>query len=240
MRKLLLLVALLVAKLAFGQFSNEQLYQAYMQSDLKTWGEYIDSQNWDQLSHSERHRLINYEYGYIPFLADLQRMDEAAQHLERYCQHLSDEQPYLSPADYTAYLSASHAYAYLIDKGKIFSDGMQSFKLAKQAVELDPHNVIALSLKGNVNFYAPKLFGGNKQKAMEMFLEAEQIMEQDPEWEYLWNYPAMQLCIAQCYEKLGELDAALRYANKTLQRHPHFKYLKETYLPELKQKMQKK
>jgi len=240
MRKYLLLICLFIAKLAFGQFSDEQLYQAYMQSDLVPWGQYIDSQNWDQLSHAERHRLINYEYGYIPFLADLKRMDEAAAHLEIYNQHLSAEQPYLSQADYTAYCAAAHAYAYLIDKGLIFTEGMQSFKLSKLAVEQDPHNVIALSLKGNVNFYAPKLFGGDKKKAMEMFLEAEQIMEHDARWTYLWNYPAMQLCIAQCYEKLGDLDQALLYANKTLARHPNFNYLKETYLPQLKQKKQKK
>jgi len=240
MRNLFLLVCLFVVGLAYSQFSDEQLYKAYMAADLTLWGQYIDAQDWNKLTHQERKRLINYEYGYIPVLADQQRMDEAAIYLKQYNQHLSAEQKYLSQADYIAYLSASHAYAYLLDKSLILSEGMQSFKTAKQAVEADPKNVIAMTLKGNVDFYAPKLFGGNKQKAVEMFLEAEKIMEQDPQYRYLWNLPAMQLSIAQCYDKLGNLDAAMRQVNKVLARHPDFKYVRETYLPELKQKMKKK
>jgi len=240
MRKWWILVLMLVAKLAYCQFSDQQLYQAYMQADLSMWGQYIDAQDWSRLSHAERKRLINYEYGYIPVLADQKRMDEAARYLKQYNQHLSAEQKYLSQADYLAYLSASHAYAYLLDKSLILSEGMQSFKIAKQAVEADESNVIALTLKGNVDFYAPKLFGGSKEKAMEMFLKAEKSMEQDPYYQYLWNLPAMQLCIAQCYEKLGDLEAAIRQTNKILARHPNFKYVKDTYWPQLKQKKQKK
>jgi len=240
MRKLILILCLFVAKLAYGQFGDEQLYQAYMASDLRLWGQYIDAQNWDELSHAQRKRLINYEYGYIPVLADEKKMDAAARYLKQYNQHLAAEEKYLSQADYLAYLSASHAYAYLLDKSLILSEGMQSFKVAKQAVEADPNNVIAMTLKGNVDFYAPRLFGGNKQKAIEMFLKAEQIMENDPQYAYLWNLPAMQLSIAQCYEKQGKVDLALRQVEKILRRHPHFQYVKQTYLPQLKQKQQKK
>jgi len=240
MRKFITILMLLIAILAHGQYSDEQLYQAYMQSDLRLWGQYIDAQDWSKLSHVERKRLINYEYGYIPVLADQNKMTEAARYLKQYNQHLSAEQKYLSKADYLAYLSASHAYAYLLDKSLILSEGMQSFKVAKQAVEADSKNVIAMTLKGNVDFYAPKLFGGNKQKAVEMFLEAEKIMEQDPHYQYLWNLPAMQLAIAQCYEKLGDIDMALKQVNKILLRHPNFKYVRETYWPQLKQKKQKK
>jgi len=240
MRKLLIILCLLVAKLAFGQFSDQQLYKAYMQSDLTLWGQYIDAQNWDQLSHAQRKRLINYEYGYIPVLADQKRMDEAAKYLKIYNEHLLAEQSHLSQADYLAYTAASHAYAYLLDKSLIFSEGMQSFKVAKQAVEADPKNVIAMTLKGNVDFYAPKIFGGNKQKAMEMFVEAEQIMLTDSTYKYLWNLPAMQLAIAQCYDYLGNTDAAIQQVYKLLRTHPHFSYAKDTYLPQLKQKKQKK
>ncbi|MCQ2341135.1 MAG: hypothetical protein MJZ48_01570 [Paludibacteraceae bacterium] len=240
MRKWCIFILLFIARLAYGQFSDEQLYQAYMQGNLTLWGQYIDAQDWDKLTHNERKRLINYEYGYIPFLADQKRMQEAAKYLVSYQQHLACERAYLSKADYTAYLSAASAYAYLLDKSKLLSEGMQSFKLAKQAVEFDPHNVIAMTLKGNVDFYAPKLFGGNKQKAIEMFLEAEKLMEQDPNFYYLWNLPAMQLAIAQCYDKLGNTNAAMQQVNKILTKHPNFKYVKQTYLPELKQKKQKK
>jgi len=237
----LIALFLLVAKLAFGQFSDEQLYKAYMQADLTLWGQYIDAQDWSKLDHVQRKRLINYEYGYIPVLADQKRMKEAATYLEQYNQHLAAEKPYLSEGDYLAYVSASHAYEYLLDKSLILSEGMQSFKVAKQALEADPNSIIALTLKGNVDFYAPKIFGGNKQKAVEMFLKAERMMLSDMDtWRYLWNLPAMQLAIAQCYEKMGDVDGAIRQVEKLLHYHPHFSYAKDTYLPELKQKKQKK
>jgi len=240
MRKLLIVVLLFVATLAFGQYSDEQLYEAYMSSELSLWGQYIDAQDWSKLSHAERKRLINYEYGYIPALVDQQQMETAAKYLHMYNQHLAWEQAYMSKADYLAYLSAAHAYAYLLDKSLILSEGMKSFKVAKQALEADADNVIAMTLKGNVDFYAPKLFGGNKEKAMEMFVKAEKMMEKDPQYRFLWNLPAIQLCIAQCYDKLGEEDKALQQVNKILKRHPHFRYVKAVYLPELRQKMQKK
>lgn len=227
---------LLVAQLAFGQFSDEQLYMAYMSSDLTLWGQYIDAQDWKALSHPQRLRLINYEYGYIPVLADQKRMEEAEHYLLQFNDHLAQEQPHMPEATYIAYLSASHAYAYLLDKSKIFSEGMQSFKMAKQALQTDPNNPIALTLKGNVDFYAPKLFGGNKKQAMQLFLQAENIMLNDTTFRYLWNLPAIQLCIAQCYEKSGNKAAAIQQAEKTLRQHPHFSYIRQTYLPQLKQR----
>ncbi len=236
MRKLFFSIMLLVAQLAFCQFSDEQLYMAYMSSDLSLWGQYIDAQDWNTMSHPQRLRLINYEYGYIPVLADQNRMEEAAHYLQQFNNHLSQEQSYLPKATYIAYRSASHAYAYLLDKSKIFSEGMQSFKTAKQALLSDPNNPIALTLKGNVDFYAPKLFGGDKKQAMELFLQAESIMSRDTAFRYLWNLPAIQLCIAQCYEKSGDIPAAIRQAEKTLQQHPHFIYIRQTYLPQLKRR----
>lgn len=236
MRKWLVFSMLLIVQLAFGQFSDEQLYMAYMSSDLTLWGQYIDAQEWEHLTHSERLRLINYEYGYIPVLADQQRTEEAARYLRQYEQHLEAEKAALPKATYLSYWSAAHAYEYLLDKSKILSEGMQSFKLAKQALETDANNPIALTLKGNIDFYAPKIIGGNKKNAMVLFARAEKIMLADSAFYYLWNLPAIQLCIAQCYEKTDDLPNALRQAEKALHRHPHFAYLRDTYLPQLKKK----
>ncbi|MCQ2347654.1 MAG: hypothetical protein MJZ65_00520 [Paludibacteraceae bacterium] len=240
MRKWLIYSLLFIVELAYGQFSDKQLYDAYMASDLKLWGQYIDAQDWKSLSHAERRRLINYEYGYIPFLADQKRMEEAAHYLPIYLQHVEEERSSLGESTYLAYRSAAHAYAYLLDKSTIFSDGMMSFKMAKKALEADTTDPIAMTLKGNVDFYAPKCFGGNKQKAIQIFLQAERIMTTDTAYRYLWNLPAMQLAIAQCYEKTGELDKAEQQVEKVLRRHPTFTYVRNTYLPELKKKKQKK
>ncbi len=215
--------------------TDEQLYMSYMQSDLTLWKQYIDSADWKNMNAEERLRLINYEYGYVPFIAD--KKDPTASHyLEQYIAHVEEEKANLTPSVYASYMCAAHAYTYLLDKSKLFSSGLQSFRLAKKAVELDPNNSIALVLKGNVYFYAPRAFGGNKEEAMRLFARAERIMQQEGKWRYLWNYPALQLCIAQCYDKLGDTDSAYRKCRAILKEHPNFRFITETYLPELEKK----
>lgn len=212
--------------------TDEELYLSYMDGQLTLWKTYLDTTNWTHLTHAERLRLINYEYGYVPFLAD--RNDPSAQqYLNRYMRHLAEEQSQLTPSLYASYMCAAHAYAYLLDKKKLFSSGLQSFRLAKQAVDLDGENPIALLLKGNVYFYAPRAFGGNKEEAMLLFEKAERIMQQQGIWHYLWNYPALQLCIAQCYDKLGNTEKAYQKCQVILREHPDFDYVKRVYLPEL-------
>lgn len=233
---LLLLLVLFGLSTATGRAqTDEQLYMSYMQGDLKLWKTYIDSADWKNMNATERLRLINYEYGYVPFLAD-RKDPTASRYLTQYMAHLEEEKDNLTPSLYASYMCAAHAYVYLLDKSKLFSSGLQSFRLAKKAVELDPNNSIALVLKGNVYFYSPRAFGGNKEEAMRLFARAEQIMQQEGSWQYLWNYPALQLCIAQCYDKLGDTDSAYRKCLAILREHPHFRYVKDTYLPELKKK----
>lgn len=216
--------------------TDEELYAGYMDGKLIPWKTYIDGADWAHLTHAERLRLINYEYGYVPFLAD--RNDPAAQHyLDIYMQHLSEEEPFLTPSLFASYMCAAHAYAYLLDKKKLFTSGLQSFRLAKQAVDLDGENPIALLLKGNVYFYSPRAFGGNKEEAMNLFEKAERIMQQQGTWHYLWNYPALQLCIAQCYDKLGDTNRAYQKCQAILREHPDFDFVKRIYLPDLQERL---
>lgn len=218
--------------------TDEQLYHSYMQGDLKLWKTYIDSARWEDMNAMERLRLINYEYGYVPFIAD-RKDPKADYYLRLYMAHIEEEKNNMTPSLYASYMCAAHAYVYLLDKTKLFSSGLQSFRLAKQAVELDQNNSIALILKGNVYFYSPRAFGGNKEEAMRMFARAEQIMQQEGTWHYLWNYPALQLCIAQCYDKLGDTNKAYQKCCAILKEHPDFRYITDTYLPELKAKLNK-
>ena len=239
LRKTAILALLFVSGTCFGQYSDEQLYEAYMSSDLTLWGEYIAHTKWDTLSAEGRTRLINYYYGYIPFRHDNGGKDCRAL-LDTYWALIRRHQDVLTESEYKTFLSSAYAYEYLLDHGRIFSDGMKSYKVAKEAVEADENNPLALALKGNVDFYAPKLFGGSKKRAMRAFLKAEKIMHNDAKYRYYWNYPSLQLCIAQCYEKQGDLDEAIEQCRKLLAEHPHFAYVRDEYLPALLKKKSKK
>lgn len=231
----MMILLLLVCRTASADYTDEQLYHAYLSGDISIWGEYIAGCQWEELSSKERTRLINYEYGYIPVEAD-KNNPQCRQLLDAYWNHLERHKSVLTPSQYAAYKSSAHAYEYLLNKNKLMSDGLASFKLAHRAVDLDGKNPVALSLSGNVSFYAPSLFGGSKKKALQFFLEAERIMEADTAYRYLWNYPALQLCIAQCYEKRGDREKAIAQCRKILSIHPDFLYVRDEYLPSLLQK----
>lgn len=234
---------------AYAQYTDKQLYQAYLQRDMDTWKAYIDASDWTKLTDSEKIRLINYEYGYVaveinetpagPKARRKASHTEAQRYLDQFIAHLNAAQSILTPARYAMYMSAASAYEFMMDRSKVFSAGLQSFKLCKKAVELDPNDPMPLILKANVDFYAPKSFGGSKKAAMQEFSRAEQMFLQQGNYEYLWNFPAMQLCIAQCYEKTDDLETALKKARAILKANPDFVFLREEYIPGLEAAIKK-
>ena len=84
----------------------------------------------------------------------------------------------------------------------------------------------------------PVLGIGNKKEALVIFKKCEQYYKA-PQWKYCWNRPATMLTIAQCYEKQGDLQTALQKTNALLKEFPNYKFVKETYLPQLKAKIAK-
>ena len=45
----------------------------------------------------------------------------------------------------------------------------------------------------------------------------------------------MRLCIAQCYEKTGEVEKAIHTCQEILESIPDFSYIRDEYLPKLQQ-----
>ena len=85
--KLILLILLMVSGLCRAQYSNHQLYQAYLEQDVTIWGEYIASADWESLSIEEKKQLLNYEYGYTAVVLGKDK-EQAKAMLQRYEQHL--------------------------------------------------------------------------------------------------------------------------------------------------------
>ena len=47
-----------------AQYSDKDLYNAYLRRDMDHWKQYLDANAWQTLSLSEKKRYLNYEYGY--------------------------------------------------------------------------------------------------------------------------------------------------------------------------------
>ena len=63
---LILLSALLLCPVFLrAQYSDKDLYNAYLRRDMDHWKQYLDANAWQDLSLNEKKRYLNYEYGYI-------------------------------------------------------------------------------------------------------------------------------------------------------------------------------
>ncbi len=232
---LALLAAFLLCTLSvYAEYTEEQLYQAYMERDMATWQHYIDEADWDTLSVSERKRLLNYEYGFVAVAID-NKYPNAVDYLTHFRNHVAEEfaAQHICEAHYCMYMSSIHAYDFLLNRSRLFSSGLQSFKMVKKAAQLAPDDPYVLTLKANVDFYAPSAFGGDKEEALKMFTRAKQIFRQTPDYKHIWNYASLSLCIAQCYEKTGDREKAIEQCRIILAEMPNFSYVRDEYLPSL-------
>lgn len=230
----LLLVFLLCSVCCFADYTDARLYQAYMERDMATWQHYIDEADWDTLSAAERKRLLNYEYGFVAVAID-SKIPHAEDYLTRFRNHVEEEfaAQHICEAHYCMYMSSVHAYDFLLNRSRLFSSGLQSFKLVKKAAQLAPNDPYVLTLKANVDFYAPSAFGGDKEAALKMFTRAKEIFRQTIDYKHIWNYASLSLCIAQCYEKTGEREKAIEECRAILAEMPNFSYVRDEYLPGL-------
>lgn len=187
-----------------AQYSNRQLYQAYITRDMAVWGQYIASSNWDGMTNEEQKQLLNYEYGYAAYcLSHEEQYVEDI--LNQYEKHLQESKGKIPDAEYHAYKAGLYSYKLSLDKSRFIKYSNEIFNNIKEAIQLDPNNPLVLFMQGNIEFYSPF---GNKKKALQYFLKSEHIYLQQPEAKELWNVRAVQMTIVQCLEKINREEEA--------------------------------
>lgn len=224
---------------AFAQYDDCALTDAYMRQDMTVWDSYLHAYSFNSLSQKEKLRYLSYEYGYVATAIEIKAAD-AKQHLTDFEAHIDAMEKVIPQAQLLCYRSSAAAYHALYNKVLFVTKGAESYSLVKKAYETDSLNPGVLTLKGNVDFYAPKTLGGNKQRGMSCFFKARRIYEQQNLTHCNWNYLSCCLCIIQGYQKLGQYDKAINECKALLKKEPNYVYVRETLLPEIeKQKAAK-
>ncbi len=236
----LFLLFLLAGTPLWAQYDDCALYEEYMkQGDLRLWDNYLHAYTFENLSQKEKLRYLSYEYGYVATAIEKKEPDAKA-HLTAFEKHVAQMESVLPKARYLCYTSSAAAYNALYNKMLFMSKGIESYNDVKKAYATDSLDPGVLTLKGNVEFYAPKAIGGNKQKAMQHFLLAKRIYEQKGLTQCNWNYLSTRLCIVQCYEKLGRYDKAIEECQSILKKEPNCVCVRDKMLPELQRKKAEK
>lgn len=216
MRKLILTLTLMVSSICQAQYSNHQLYQAYLKRDMDIWQQYITSACWEELSNAEQKQLLNYEYGFAAYCISHEGCN-TQNTLLRYEQHLQASKGKIPDAEYYAYLSGLYSYKLSLDKSHLLKYSNGIFDNIKRAARLQPQNPFVLSMQGNVEFYSPF---GSKKKALEYYILAEKIYKQQDTTE-LWNLRAVQMTIVQCLSKMDRAEEAKKQCKQYLKEEPN-------------------
>ena len=235
----ILLAALCLTAVVFGQMNHKPLFEAYLTGDLTAWGKALsDVEKEKAPTQQTLVDAANYTYGYIAWLIDKNRKAEAEHHiarLETIVQQL-EKQHYADSCIFYVYRSAICAYEVKLGVGSMAQKGLRAIKLCNRAVAINPHSPLALTLKGNVDFYRPAILGGSKGNALTAFRKASTEFERQKWTANNWNYMASMMTMAQALDKTGETDEAIATCEKILKLAPSFLYVKNTLLPSLQKK----
>ena len=208
----------MVSSIAFGQYSNHDLYQAYLKRDMQPWQQYIASAQWDEMNDEEQKQLLNYEYGFAAYYVSHVGGDGAEELLSTYENHIHACKGKISDAEYHAHLSGLNSYKLSLDKTQLLKYSRGIFDNIKQAAELQPDNPFVLSMLGNVEFYSPF---GNKKKALEYYQKSNTLYHQMPDAKELWNVRAVQMTIVQCLAKMNRAEEAKQQCELFLKEEPN-------------------
>ncbi|MBQ7388816.1 MAG: hypothetical protein IJW01_05570 [Paludibacteraceae bacterium] len=217
-----------------AQINHNLMFKAYLSGDLSYWGKALRLAEKSDMSLDLLKQITNYEYGYIPWCLDKKEDEEAKLYLDKFARHIDMlEEKEGKTSSVFVYRSAYNAYCLSFNRWKFATYASRAIEFSNKAVQTDENNPLALSLKGNVEFYSPAMFGGSKKKALEYFQKAINAFEEKNLVNNNWNYVATMLCYAQAYDKQGEKKKAKEVCQKILSIAPTFTYVRDTYYPQL-------
>ena len=200
-----------------AQYSNCQLYEAYITRDMSVWEHYIDSADWDSLDTEQRKQLLNYEYGFSAYMLGID-VEKGKKLIQRFATHLEAIKGELQEERYCAYLASVYTYQLALNKNQLVKYAKRIFSNIERAMELNPNDPFVLSMQGNVEFYSPF---GNKKTALGYYQKADSLYGIAGADYERWNRRAVQLTYIQCLDKQRRSDEAIALCEKLLAEEPN-------------------
>lgn len=218
---------------------KKTFYTTYINREMYKWGGILHTieANKPPTTTDQRLDLINYYYGYIGYLIGKKQYEEAGNQIIK-GEKIIHQVLNVSPRNATAYAYKGSFIGFRIgiSKLKTFSLSRESMENINKAYELDPQNVQAIIDKGNILFYSPRLFGGDKDEALNFYLKGSRILEKNKDTDQNWVYLNLLTMVAQAYDKTNNREDAKLTCVKILRKEPNYKWMKDVYYPKLLEK----
>ena len=128
-------------------------------------------------------------------------------------------------------------YEIAMNKMKAVTLGNSCRNNINKALQLDPNNPQILFDKGNLLYYPPKIFGGDKKEALKYYQKAIAIYEKQNKTQNNWMYIQLLVVEGHSYELLEQDKMAEKSYLKILKIAPDFLTVKNDLYPKLKARM---
>ena len=231
------LILLTLATATYSETTYKRtIYAAFITHDMAKWEKVIRTIEATNATNTvdQKLELINYYYGYIGWLIGQKKFSHAEKLIPK-GEKLINQVLKVSPRNATAYSFKGSFVGFKIgiDKCKAIFLGSESKNSINKAMLLDPQNVQAIIDKGNLLYYSPRLFGGDKKEALTYFLKGVKLMEKNKETYQNWVYLNLLTMIASVYEKTDNLEDAKLTYEKIMRNEPDIKWVKDGLYVEL-------
>lgn len=217
----------------YGQNNHKkEIYQAYINGNMSDWQNTIEDMERKELSESETFELLSYYYGYIGYLIGNKNSKLANSYIKK-GETLIDGILKKNPSNATAnaYKGSFTSFKIALKKMKAVTLGPKSMEYINKAYKLDSKNVQALADKGNMLYYAPGMFGGDKKEAIRYFEKAIKTIESNNDITDNWFYLNLLTLLAQYYNEMDRKQDALSTYEKILRIEPNFKWVRDELYP---------
>lgn len=215
---------------------KRNIYSAFIQRDMTKWENVIHVIEASNSTNTidQKLELISYYYGYVGYLVGKKQYTPAENLIEK-GEKLIDQVLRISPKNATAYSFKGSFIGFEIaaNKYKAVFLGGESKSNINKAIRLDPENVQALIDKGNLLYYSPRLFGGDKNEALVYYLKGARQIEKNKDTDQNWMYLNLLTLIASVYEKTDKLEEAKLIYQKILRLEPDLVWVKNDLYPRL-------
>lgn len=233
----LLLILCLISLNSYSSNEKIIIYNSYINDNMEVWKKTIDAMHFEAKKDNQRVlELLNYEYGYIGWCIGKKKFEEAKQYIRRSQERMNRLKKIKANIPIIhAYQSAYYGFEIGLNKIKAPFVGPKSIEEAEKSINIDKNNYFGYIQLGNIEYYMPSAFGGSKQKALEYYIKAKQIMDKNkPEND--WTYINLIAIIGMNYQELKNFKKADEYYKLALKISPEFKWVKNELYPQFLKK----
>lgn len=238
---LIFLIISIVLKPIYAQNNNKvAIYNAFIKGDMKAWKNIITYiEHSKPTSVSDKIELLGYYYGYIGYSLGIKETTQAEIYIEKGDKLLTElEKTNPNNANVHAFKAAFIGFKIAVSPYKAPFIGNSSIESVKKALSLDKNNIQANIEQANILYYAPFVFGGDKDKAQEYYQKAITLFEENPKGnKQNWLYLSLLTQIGQMQTSEEKYNEAKKTYQKILKIEPNYNYVKNELLPALEKKI---